>query len=313
MARARYAFLEGEIRPWEEAQVHVSSVGFKFGTGVFEGIRGYWNEAEGQMYLFRLDEHLERLVRSQRFMRFGSIYPPELVAERTIALLRANELRETVHIMATVYVSGLGGPAVCEPVDLAIVTTPGVRPGFAERGCKVQVSSWRRLADDAMPVRIKCNANYQNGRIAALQARADGYDTALILNARGKVAEGPGMCFFMVRDGVAVTPGVTSDILESITRDTVIALLRERLGVEVVERDIDRSELVGADEAFFCGTAWEVTPVVGIDRLAVGDGEVGPLVRELQHRYQDLVTGVDAARPEWRTAVYEPATVEHAG
>ncbi len=308
-SRARFAFLEGEIRPWEDAHVHVSSVGFKFGTGVFEGIRGYWNESEGQMYLFRLEEHLERLVRSQRFMRFGAIYPPEHVAERTIALIRANELRETVHIMATVYVSGFGGPAVCEPVDLAIVTTTGVRPGYAESGCTVQVSSWRRLPDDAMPVRIKCNANYQNGRVAALQARADGYDTALILNARGKVAEGPGMCFFMIRDGVAVTPGVTSDILESITRDTVIALLRDAMGMEVVEREIDRSELVGADEAFFCGTAWEVTPVVGIDRLAVRDGEVGSVVRELQSRYRDLVTGLDAARPEWRTAVYETAGV----
>jgi branched-chain amino acid aminotransferase len=303
-SRPPYAFLEGEIRPWDGAKVHVSTVGFKFGTGVFEGVRGYWNDADQQMYLFRLDEHLDRLVSSQLFMRFETVYQPEYVADRIKALVRANKLRETVHIMATVYVSGFGGPVVCSPVDLAIVASPGVRPGFAKSGCRVQVSSWRRLSDDTMPVRIKCNANYQNGRIAALQARTDGYDTALIMNSRGKIAEGPGMCFFMIRDGVAVTPGVTSDILESITRDTVVGLLGEACGLPVVEREIDRTELVSAQEAFFCGTAWEITPVTSVDGLPVGDGQVGPMVRRLQSSYHDLVTGACDARPEWRIPVY---------
>lgn len=302
--RPRYVFLEGKTRPWDDARVHVSSVGFKFGTGVFEGIRGYWSEAHEQMYLFRLEEHLERLVRSQQFMRFESIYEPAYVAEQVAAIIRANELRETVHIMVTVYVSGFGAPTVCGPIDLAIVASAGVRPGFMDAGCNVQVSSWRRISDDSMPVRIKCNANYQNGRIAALQSRADGYDTALIMNSRGKIAEGPGMCFFMIRDGVAVTPGVTADILESITRSTVIDLLRDECGLEVVERDIDRTELVGAEEAFFCGTAWEVTPIISVDRLALGDGGVGPVVRKLQSCYFDLVTGVSGAHSQWRTAVY---------
>lgn len=302
--RPRYVFLEGENRPWEDARVHVASVGFKFGTGVFEGIRGYWSEADQQMYLFRLEEHLERLVRSQQFMRFDAVYEPDYVAEKVVALIRANELRETVHVMATVYVTGFGAPIVCGPVDLAIVASAGVRPGFVDSGCSVQVSSWRRLADDAMPVRIKCNANYQNGRIAALQSRADGYDTAIIMNARGKIAEGPGMCFFMIRDGVAITPEVTSDILESITRSTVIDLLRDECSMEVVEREIDRTELVGVDEAFFCGTAWEITPIVSVDRLPVGTGKVGPVVRRLQSSYQGLVTGAVEKGARWRTPVY---------
>lgn len=155
-----------------------------------------------------------------------------------------------------------------------------------------------------MPMRVKCNANYQNGRLAGLQAQADGYDTAILLNARGKVSEGPGMCFFMMRDGVVSTPHTSSDILESITRSTVLELLREA-GIETQERDIDRSELAAADEAFFCGTAWEITPVVAIDRLKVGAGEVGSTVRQLQDRFFTIAKGETTDYPEWRTPVYE--------
>ena len=138
---------------------------------------------------------------------------------------------------------------------------------------------------------------------AAMQAQADGYDTAILLNARGKVSEGPGMCFFMVRDGVVSTPHTSSDILESITRTTVLELLRES-GVECVERDIDRSELAAAEEAFFCGTAWEVTPVTAIDRLKVGEGAVGPFVRNLQERFFSVAKGESKDHPDWRTPVY---------
>jgi branched-chain amino acid aminotransferase len=155
-----------------------------------------------------------------------------------------------------------------------------------------------------MPVRVKCNANYQNGRLAAVQARADGYDTALLLNSRGKVSEGPGQCFFMIRDGKAITPGTNNDILESITRQTVMTLCDEYLGMEVVERDIDRSEFAAADEAFFCGTAWEVTPLVSVDRLPIGDGTVGPAVRRLQEVFFGIATGALTDHAEWRTPVY---------
>jgi branched-chain amino acid aminotransferase len=272
--RPKYIFLNDELVPWEDAKVHVSTVAFKFGTAVFEGLRGYWNEDHQQMYLFQMDAHMRRLEYSQKFMRFEQVFDGAYVREKTIELLRANEFRATVHSMATVFVEGFGGPAVSGPVGLAITAATRGGPGQLEEGCTAQVSSWQRVADNAMPMRVKCNANYQNGRLAGMQARADGYDTAILLNARGKVSEGPGMCFFMMRDGVASTPHTSSDILESITRSTVIDLLRES-GVEVQERDIDRSELAAADEAFFCGTAWEVTPVTAIDRLKVGDGEVG--------------------------------------
>jgi branched-chain amino acid aminotransferase len=304
MASARYAYVNGEIVAFEDARVHISSAGFKFGTGVFEGIRGYWNESQEQLYLFRMDEHMRRLAFSQRFMRFEQTFSGDHVRERIVDLVRANELREDIHIMSTVYVSGFGGPDVCGPVDLAITTTPGVGPKLAQRGAHVQVTSWQRVPDNAMPVRVKCNANYHNGRMGLLQAKVDGYDACLFLNSRGKVAEGHGMCFFMIRDGRAVTPTVTSDILESITRLTVMQLLAEELGVEVVEREMDRTELAGADEAFFCGTAWEITPVVSVDRIAVGDGQVGPAVRDLQRVFGEVTRGTATRHAGWRLGIY---------
>ena len=304
MAKAKYVFLNDEIVPWDEAKVHVATVAFKFGTGVFEGLRGYWNEEENQMYVLLLDAHMRRLAYSQRFMRFEGPMDTAYVAEKILELLRANEFSEGVHILATVFVDAFGPPVTSGPVGLAITAAPRSDPKVREQGCSAQVSSWQRVPDVAMPMRVKCNANYQNGRLASLQARADGYDTAILLNSRGKVSEGPSMCFFMIRDGKAVTPTITSDILESITRKAVIELLTNKLGLEVEERDIDRSELPAAEEAFYCGTAWEVTPVVSIDRLSVGDGKVGPVVRKLQQVYADVASGKLRDFPEWRTPVY---------
>lgn len=154
-----------------------------------------------------------------------------------------------------------------------------------------------------MPTRVKAHANYNNSRFASVQAKTDGYDTALMLNAKGHVAEGPGMCFFMVRGGRPITPMVTSSILESITRDSVLTLCREELGLDPLERDIDRSELYAAEELFFCGTAWEVTPIVNIDGFTVGDGMPGPVTRRMQQAYFDLVEGRVADKRGWLTPV----------
>ncbi len=304
MTKMKYVFLNGEIVPWDEAKVHVATVAFKFGTAVFEGLRAYWNDSEEQLYLLLLDAHMRRLDYSQRFMRFDDPMDSAYVGEKILELLRANEYREGVHILATVFVDGFGPPATSGPVGLAITAAPRTDPKVREHGCSAQVSSWQRVPDVAMPMRVKCNANYQNGRLATLQAKADGYDTAILLNSRGKISEGPSMCFFMIRDGKAVTPTVTSDILESITRRAVIELLETHLELEVEQRDIDRSELPAAEEAFYCGTAWEITPVVSIDRLVVGDGKVGPVVRKLQQVYADVACGKLSHYPAWRTPVY---------
>ncbi len=270
VANPKYVFLNDALVPWDEARVHVSTVAFKFGTAVFEGIRGYWNETEQRMFVFQLHEHMQRLIYSQRAMRFERVIDTAWIGEKTLELLRANEFREGVHIMTTVFVEGFGDPLTRGPVGLAITAGPRKHSDRLEKGVSAQVSSWMRSPDTAMPMRIKCNANYQNGRLAGLQAQTDGYDTAILLNSRGKVAEGPAMCFCMVRDGRLVTPTVNSDILESITRRSVLELAGE-LGLETLEREVDRSELYAADEAFFCGTAWEVTPVTSICLLYTSD------------------------------------------
>ncbi len=299
MSAPKYAWMDGLV-PWDDATCHISSLAFKYGAGVFEGIRAYWNEDTQKLYLWQMNEHLERLDYSQRMMRYDEPIPKEDVAAAVIALLQANAFRENVHITTTAFISGPGQPFVCAPVSLAI--TAMARGDYRTDGVSVQVSSWRRSSDSALPQRVKANGNYLNGRLASIQARADGYDTALLLTQAGKVSEGPAMCFFMVRDGVAVTPDKQSDILESITRDTVIKLLREN-GTPVVERPIDRSELGLADEAFFCGTAWEVAPVKSIDRLDLPGGAPGPVTRALRNRFEALTSGKDPSHSAWRREV----------
>jgi branched-chain amino acid aminotransferase len=312
MATPEFVFMEDQIVPWDQGTVHVDSAAFKFGSAVFEGLRGYWNAEDGEMYLFRMAEHMNRLVYSQRFMRYDEILSPDFVTEKTVELIRANGFKgENVHIMTTAYIAGRGGQNVTGPIGLAITAQERPRTAKITEGISAQVSSWMRVPDNAMPMRAKVNANYQNGRLATLQAQGDGYDTAIFLNSRGKVSEGPGMCFFIVRDGVPITPHTSSDILESITRSTVLQLLAE-MGTPAVERDIDRSELVAAEEAFFCGTAWEVTPVTSIDKLPVGDGAVGPLTKRLQDAYFNVCHGTTGAHPEWRLPVYGSAKVKAA-
>jgi branched-chain amino acid aminotransferase len=172
------------------------------------------------------------------------------------------------------------------------------------------VSSWRRTSDNAIPIRLKCGANYQNGRLAILQAKADGYDAPILLSQEGHVAEGTGASFMMVRKGRLVTPPITSDILESITRTTLIEdICPNVLGIDVVEREIDRTELYVADEAFFCGSGYEITPIVSVDRFQLGTGEVGPITRRILNAYMALVRGTDKRHSEWRTPTYSGVKV----
>ena len=313
MATPEFASLDGKIVPWNDARVHIASAGFKFGTACFEGLRGYWSASDQEMYLFRMAEHMERLAFSQRFMRFEETFTPETVTNKTIELIQANDFKgENLHIMTTAYVSGMGGPGVCGPIGLTITAQERPRSERVLSGVTAQISSWMRVPDQAMPMRVKCNANYNNGRLATVQAVADGYDTAIFLNSQGKVSEGPGMCFFMIRNGVPITPSISNDILESITRDTVLEMISEVLGVEPVERDVDRSELLAAEEAFFCGTAWEVTPILSIDRVDIGSGRIGPKTKLLQEAFFGVCDGSSGTHPEWRLPIYGAAATQAA-
>ena len=295
-------FFNGEFVPWSEAKVHVFSPAVKYGASVFEGIRGYWNEDKEKLFLFRLDEHMARIEFSQRVMRFGEIAPAGLLCDATVKLIQKNNFKCSVHIRPTVYLDGIGESSARAPIGQFITAIPRGTPEKVKKGVRAQISSWERISDRAMPARAKANANYNNSRYAGIQASIDGYDAAIMLNNRGKISEGQGMCVFMVRNGVVVTPSVTSDILESITRDTVIVLLKE-MGIEIQERDVDRSEFYDASEAFFCGTGWEITPINEIDGSPVGSGEPGELTRKLQSVYFDLVNGVVEDVRGWLTEV----------
>jgi len=298
-------WMNGSLVPEPEAKLPVNSAAVFYATNVFEGLRAYWNQADEELYCFRLAEHFARLRESMKMMRFSVPYTDAQLYEAARQVLAGNEFREDIHMHMVAYVTGVGVDAT-EPTGLYI--NPRRRGRIeGDAGLRCCVTSWVRTSDNAIPIRLKSGSNYQNGRLATLQAKADGYDAPIFLNGHGHVAEGSGATFFMVRRGRVVTPPLSADILESITRTTLIEDLVPRvLAQDVAEREIDRTELYVADEAFFCGSGYEITPIVSVDRFPLGDGRVGPLTRRLSSAYMDLVRGVDRSHAEWRTAVYGP-------
>jgi branched-chain amino acid aminotransferase len=303
-------FLNGKLVAKADAAVSIDSVAFKYAGMVFEGIRGYWNEKEEQLFVFRLADHARRLEESVRVMRMDTELTATDFTQAVLLVLGANAVRQDVHIRQMVYVEGGGEMFTRGPVGHAVVVTPKAGWFSGESGgIQACISSWTRISDNSIPPRIKCAANYQNGRLALLQARCDGYDATIITNALGKIAEEPRGCIFLVRRGEVVTPRITDNILESITRDTLIRLLRELHGIEVVQREVDRTELYLAQEVFVCGTGLEIVPVLGIDRHPVGSGKPGKITLALRDSYLQAARGEDTQYPEWLTAVHKVSNV----
>lgn len=302
-ARTKQMVVNGKTVPFAEATVHLMSPAMRYGLNVFEGLRGYWNADASQLYVFRLDEHMIRLDQSIRLLRMNAGFTMDSIADAVIGLLRADGHRANCHIRTTAYLDGIGEHHVTGPVSWMVYAGPRPRGTKVETGISVHISSWRRMSDNAMPPRIKCGANYANARLARFQAQIDGYDDAVMLNDLGRVGEGPGACVFIVRGGRLITPDLTSGILESITRDTILTLARD-LGVDVEERSIDRTELYAAEEIFLAGSAAEVLPVTSVDRMSIGGGSVGKVTKTLQKAYFETVEGrVDAYR-RWLTPVW---------
>ena len=303
-----FAWMNGEIIPWDDAKIHVATNAVTRGSSVFEGIRAYWNESAEQLNVFRNAEHLRRLYQSSKIMRMSPEYGQDDFQSAYIELLRRNETREDVALRPVIYFGMGEGLFSYKPdaIDTGMWVVASSSPSKLDQdlGLHVSVSSWTKLSDNTMPPRIKIHANYQNSRLAHVQARVDGYDSTILLNERAKVAEGPGACVFIVRDGVASTTPVTSGILESITRVTLIQLIEERFSTKVVEREIDRTELYIADEVFFCGTAYEITPIHSVDRYPVGEGETGPLTQSLRELFRKVVLGDDPDFKNWLLPVY---------
>ncbi|MFY1703711.1 branched-chain-amino-acid transaminase [Micromonospora sp. WMMA1923] len=302
--RPEWIWRNGTLSRWEQAQIHVNAVGHASTAAIFEGIKAYRAD-DGRLLLFRLDEHLRRLFDSARICRLDLPYSLADLRTGVFDLLRGNGYDRDAYVRPWAFPAGLireqmvPAGSVCEVV---IDSWPFRSRPDVTRGCRAGVSSWQRVSDAAMPPRVKAFSNYHNGRLAMMEARENGHDWPILLNERHKVSEGPGACVALVRHGTVTTPSLTSGVLESITRDTVLRLLDES-GEPVVEREVDRSELYLADELFFLGTAWEILPITSIDGLPVGQGRPGPVTRRLADAYARLVRGRSDRHTDWLTEV----------
>lgn len=304
MPRSPSIYFNGEFVPHAEAKVHVLSPAMRYGALVFEGICAYWNELKQQSYIFRCRDHVLRLQDSMRLMRFGRAFSEAELAEIVRATVERNDWRCDVHIRLSAWIDGDGGMSSAGPVSLMCAGVPRGERTLDSRAITATVSNWQRIDDRSMPPRIKSAANYANSRLGLMQAQADGYKEAIFLGSDGKVSEAAAACLFMLRNGRLVTPPVTSSILESVTRATIIDLAARLLNFPIEERSIDRTELYVAQEIFLCGSSYEITPVESVDRIPVGAGKTGPLTQRLWDLYQDLVRGEVQQDPEVLTPVF---------
>lgn len=305
MSKERLIWFKNNIIPVSEAKINVLAPTSQFGANVFEGLRGYWNEEDEQLYIFRLEEHIKRLMNSIKMIRFEEKYSYEFLMDSCIKIIVANNFKEDIAVRQTVFLDGFGSWFSTEPVEMFIAPiAKGRLLPKTKKGVHCCVSSWERINDNSLSPKIKVGANYINSRAGQLEAIRNGYDFALFLNNLGKVSEGPGSCFFFVRNGKLITPPITASILESITRETIILIAKEELGLIVEERDIDRTELYLAEEAFLCGTAVEIIPIFSIDKISFGEDRQGEVTTKLQRAYFDIVRGKNDKYKKWLTPVY---------
>ena len=302
----RLIWLNGEIINVNEAKINVLAPTAQFGVNVFEGIRAYWNSDEKQLYAFRLIDHYKRLMNSIKVFRLDNPYTVETMKQSMIDVVRANHYKEDIQIRQTIFVEGFSSWFATGPVGMFVapIAKPRQKTPLSS-GITGMVSSWERICDSSMSPKIKVGANYINSRMAQMEALEKGYDTAIFMNKQKKIAEGPGSCLFIVRDGKLITPPITASILESITRDTLIDIAENLMKCCVEIRDIDRTELYIADEVFLCGSAVEVSPIISVDGYIVGNGEVGELTKLIHKEYLRIVTGENRYNEKWLTPIYD--------
>ena len=300
-----HAFFQGAVVPMEEAKVSVMTHALHYGTAVFEGIRGNWNEEKGKMFIFRMREHYERLIRGCKILLLDMPYTADQLCDITVDLVKRNGHQSDIYIRPLAYKSAevVANLKLQELAsDFTLITVPfGNYLGTDTLRCCT--SSWRRVDDNMIPTQIKSAGIYVNSLLAKTEATLAGFDEAIILNQDGHVSEGSGENVFMVSGGKLHTPRIEDNVLPGITRETVMQLAQTELGIEVVERSIDRSELYLADEVFLSGTAAHLTPVIELDRRPIDKGETGPVTAALQKLYFDIVVGRNPKYLHWCTAV----------
>lgn len=302
----RRIWFKGEIIDVNDAKVNALAPTAQFGLNVFEGIPCYWNDEQKQLYAFRLDDHYNRLQKSARLLQIDCPYSKDELKRSLVDVIKANEYDENLSVRQTLFVDGFGSWGSDGPVEMFVAPIPRGRTSaeYNKKGLDVCVTSWRRISEEMLSPRIKCGANYINSRVGQREALRNGYDTCLFLNEAGKVAEGPGSCFFMVKEGVLITPQLTDSVLESITRNTIIKIA-QYMDIPILERTIDRTELYTCDEAFLCGSAMELTPILSIDKYKIGTDGVGEVTRKLHKSYLDVARNKIDIYKEWVTAIYD--------
>lgn len=300
-----YAYFQKRIVPLEEARVPVMTHAFLYGTGVFEGIRGNWSEERGEVLLFRLREHFERLHLSGHIMQIHIEQSVDELIDICQRVVAKCGFREDVYLRPIAYKSGeVIGPKMHDVEDdYLLFVLPFGNYLDLDAGIRCQTSTWRRVPDTSIPARAKVTGLYVNSALAKTEAMQNGFDEAIMLNDDGHVSEGSGENLVIVRHGKLITPERSDNVLEGITLASVFQLAREELGLEIIERTIDRTELYIADECFLTGTAAHLSPVIEVDRRTVGSGGVGPITSQLQTLFFDCLRGRNPKYAHWVTAV----------
>lgn len=302
----KYAYFRGEFVPYSEAKVGVLTHGFNYGTAVFGGLRAYWNEDEEQLYIFRAHEHYQRVLHSAKVMFMELDHTPESLTQITLELLQKENYRQNIYIRPLAYKADeIVGVKLHDLEDeITIAALPFDSYVANDTNAHVTFSSWRRLDDNMIPARGKVSGAYANSALIKTDAVKAGFDEALVLTQDGHVSEGSAMNVFMVRNGVLITPPITENILEGITRRTVMELARQEMGMTIVERPIDRTEVYMGEEIFMTGTAAQIVAITQVDHRLIGSGKMGPITARLRELYSAVVRGILPKYRQWNTPVY---------
>jgi branched-chain amino acid aminotransferase len=305
----KFAVFKGRVVPYSEAKVGVLTHTFNYGTGVFGGVRGYWNDDEEQLFLFRPFDHYQRFLESAKLLLMELPYSREDLVQFTIDLLRAEKYRTDCYVRPISYFGDevIGVRLHDLNAELTMMAIPFGSYVENEEGIHVTFSSWKRIDDNMIPARGKIAGAYVNSALIKTDAQRSGFDEAIVLNQDGHISEGSAENFFLVRKGIVCTPPVTENILEGITRRTIMMLMRDEMGIEVVERPIDRTEIYLAEEAFFCGTGVQIAAITTVDHRPIGTGQLGPITRDLRSLYFDVVRGRVPKYRELCAPVYQPS------
>jgi branched-chain amino acid aminotransferase len=308
-----YAYFEGKIIPYQNAKIGVMTHALNYGTAAFGGIRGYWNQEEEQLFIFRPQDHIQRLLHSARMLCMEFDLTPDDITRIIQDLVRAEGYHQDIYIRPLIYKADeiIGVKLHGLQDSLTIFAVPFDRYVTNDTDAHVTFSSWRRVDDNMIPARGKISGAYVNSALIKTDAMRAGFDEALVLNQDGHISEGSAMNIFMLRDGALVTPPVTDNILEGITRRSVLELAGNELGLPIVERSIDRTEVYICDEFFMTGTAAQITAVTRVDFRPIGDGNMGPITGKMRQLFSDVVHGRQPKYRHWNVPIYAEVQIPH--